>query len=545
VWPALIAAVFALSRRQRTRCALDVSSRSHDIWLRRCAAAILLLTAASFVWSVVDTDSSPQPAYFSTLTRAWELGVGALLALAVAEVKGIPVRVRAIATWVGLAAILWAGVRYGDSTPFPGYHAALPVLGSALVLGGGIGAPAGGVAFLLDRRPMRFVGDISYSVYLWHWPLLILPAAYLGRPLAAYESLLVLVCAIGLAWLSYRWVEGPLRQGGTVPHKNSRALAMWPTATAAVMVAVVGLGAYAAPSTAAPAPPRDEAPAQLMASVKQAAASARAGAGLPDALTPTLTDLFGDITEPAPGCSASTAAQCFLGDATSTHTIAAWGDSHVGMWMRPLAELAAVKHYRIILFGKASCIPVDQQLFYKGKAYPQCDQFRSWALGQIRALKPERIIISGYVAQDFMDTSTGKRIPSMTGDTVSSKGSTLFRQAAERTLKQLVAIAPDVSVISDVTVLKESASTCLGSRTATRATCSVPLNIVVTDRNASWRAAAAAVGAHYVDVIPYLCDGQICPIVVGSTIVYRDQTHVTETYARALKPILARQLRLS
>ena len=162
VWPALIAVLVLLARRARS--ADDEHTR--ETVVRWSAAVIGALVVLSFIWSVWRTDDKPQMAYYSTFTRGWELGIGALLALCAGWVSRRPAALKLAATWIGLAAIVLAGTQYDDATPFPGYHAALPVVGAALVLAGGIDGPRWGARVLLDTRPMRFVGDISYSLYL-------------------------------------------------------------------------------------------------------------------------------------------------------------------------------------------------------------------------------------------------------------------------------------------------------------------------------------------------------------------------------------------
>ena len=130
------------------------------------------VTAASFAWSVHATATSPSTAYFSTFTRAWELGVGALIAVGAAHLDRVPAGVRAALAWTGLGAVVVAAVVMDDGTPFPGTAAALPVLGAAALVAFG-SAPGGpGARWLLGSPPARFVGDISYSLYLWHWPVL-------------------------------------------------------------------------------------------------------------------------------------------------------------------------------------------------------------------------------------------------------------------------------------------------------------------------------------------------------------------------------------
>ncbi len=542
LWPALVGVVALLAARRARRWAL---------------VAVAALSAASLGWSVWDTTHHAQSAYFSTFTRAWELGAGALLALTVHRLVRLGPRVRAGLTWIGLGAIATAALAYTDTTAFPGWAAALPVVGAALVLGGGAGSPRGSAALVLDRAPMRAVGDVSYSLYLVHWPLLVLPAAYVGHPLTTPQRLALVALALPLAWLSYRFVETPLRHPRVTradqvarPH-TARSLLMWPAAPALVVAVALGLGSYASASAAAPARTLTSSatsPAALRADVLAAGAAARAGEPLPAGLGVQLTSLGGDVTEPAAGCWADTAAAtshrlCAVGDVSSSRTIVAWGDSHLGMWLTPLSDLAGRAGYRLVVLAKSSCLPVDVGVWSDGRDYTECDAYRSWALRQIARLHPDKVVVAGYVAQDLVDRGTGRRVAARSGGTASREGSELFRDGALRTMERLRTLTDDVTVLSDDTVLPRHAASCLGSRAATLATCAQRVDPVAADRDASWAGAAALTGARYVDLLPWLCDDRTCPLVVGGRVVYRDQGHVTRTYATRLEPVLAALLR--
>ena len=175
VWPALLLVLVLVARRRA-------------LPKRLVFGVLLAVTVASFVWSVVSTSSDPLAAYFSTPARAFELGLGALIALVASEVAARwSALVRGLVCGGGLALIAVACVFYGDETPFPGWAAAVPVVGSALVLLAGAGGTAheGAVQPLPIRAlgvlPMRTVGDWSYSLYLWHWPVLIIAQRMAGR----------------------------------------------------------------------------------------------------------------------------------------------------------------------------------------------------------------------------------------------------------------------------------------------------------------------------------------------------------------------------
>ena len=146
------------------------------------------------------TATNPAAAYFVTTTRAWEFAAGGLLALAGDR---RPAHGRALA-WLGLAAIGLAAARYSPSTAFPGIAAALPVAGTLAVIWARVP--------VLSFPSLLFLGDISYSVYLWHWPLRTLAPYATGRPVDTTTTLMVLMLTLLLAWLSTRFIEDPVRR---------------------------------------------------------------------------------------------------------------------------------------------------------------------------------------------------------------------------------------------------------------------------------------------------------------------------------------------
>src|SRR5262249_48095422 len=150
-------------------------------------------------------------AFFSLPSRAWELIAGALIAFGVVALERMPTAVARALTWCGLAAIVWSMFAYSATTQFPGTAALVPVLGTACVLMGGCVAHRGGAAVLLDRKPMQFVGGISYAWYLWHWPVIVLVPFAVGHALSTTQNLALAGVSGVLAFLTMLVVERPIR----------------------------------------------------------------------------------------------------------------------------------------------------------------------------------------------------------------------------------------------------------------------------------------------------------------------------------------------
>ncbi len=299
VWPALLSIVlFGVAIRRRRR---QAGRRQH----RRLLLVVVLLAAVSLGYSVHLTATLPPAAYFSPLTRAWELGLGAALAVGASTLGRVPPAGKLVMGWTGLLAIAVAAILFSDRTPFPGSAALLPTIGTALVIGAGIGNrhPRLAVGRLLALRPMRIVGDRSYAFYLWHWPVLILAAAYVGHELSVGVQLGLLAGAFLLSCVSYALVENPIRR--RFRSRSATGVVFTVSMAAVLGTAVLSLGAldraqqrFEAPAASAAV----VAPAMLAVSnqtqagtlpeVVAAVQAARRGEPIPSGLRPSIHRLW-------------------------------------------------------------------------------------------------------------------------------------------------------------------------------------------------------------------------------------------------------------
>jgi peptidoglycan/LPS O-acetylase OafA/YrhL len=244
---------------------------------------------ASLITSVVITKGHPGAGYYLPYSRFWEISAGALLALAGSRFDMIPNMVRAVGGWIGLVAVIASAVMFSESTIFPGYAALLPVAGTVFMLIAG-NAKFGPVS-LLSLEPLQSLGARSYSLYLWHWPLLVLAEARFGTPSAWGKAWLV-VAALVLSAISYRAIEQPIRHNTWLSAVSIRSLSAAGVAVALSLSAVVVLFAVA---------PKIDAGAMQMAEMeaaREAAISGDSGSGqsvLP-AVKPVNVLLLGDST---------------------------------------------------------------------------------------------------------------------------------------------------------------------------------------------------------------------------------------------------------
>jgi len=200
VYPALFVAAVLTLRRLSLRTALTI---------------LLVVVVVVSLWVSVSSSHVGQlGAYYLPFARAWELAVGALVAVCTETWRRIPHHFGAALSWVGLAGILWSAAEISLRIPYPGAIAILPVASAALVIIGGTSAPSWGAESLLGLAVFRSIGRVSYSWYLWHWPFLAIAAArahtsVLASPLG--KNLVLATLALGLSYLTYRFVEQPVR----------------------------------------------------------------------------------------------------------------------------------------------------------------------------------------------------------------------------------------------------------------------------------------------------------------------------------------------
>ncbi len=175
----------------------------------------------SYLLSIAQTSSNPAAAYFSPFTRAWELALGALIAVNTTWLKRLPVQLATAVTWLGLVAIVYAAFNFNSQTAYPGSLVAIPVVGAGLIIAGGVAVPRSGTEVVLGLAPCRWLGKISYSLYLWHWPILVIAAEHAGKNTLPFShNILPILVAVLASVATYRWVENPIRHSRLSPRRS-------------------------------------------------------------------------------------------------------------------------------------------------------------------------------------------------------------------------------------------------------------------------------------------------------------------------------------
>lgn len=543
VCPFVIAAALLACRRKRVGgIVVDAAAK------RRVGLLLACGVAASFAFSLHATAVDPLGAYFSTMARAWELGVGALLAVCSAPLARLPGR--ALMSWVGVLGILIAAVVFGPGTPFPGLAALLPVMSTALVLLGGLGSsPSRGAVLVLGRQPFRLVGDVSYSFYLWHWPVLALAMDYERRPLPLAINLLLLSGAFLISVLTYRFFENPIRRSMRLA-RPSRALTLYP-ATIALAVAAACVGIQWVHATISSR--HDTAQPQLFLGPSSALAASRVGPAMSTADSLSVRAIAASVTAshaklavptglvPAPEnlahsyfgfehCSTrqhqTSADICTFGDAAATRTLVVFGDSHAEMWIPALTYLGTTQRWRVMPITKPGCEP---QLT-TGTSPPsslanECHRWYAWALRQITRLKPRAVVV-------------GQALATMVGQSDAFQRSAYGGLANE--LADLRRLTPATVLIQDIPSQPHSPVDCLLAAGATLGSCGYPRTEADEAIDAHIRSIAGSHGTGYFRTLQWFCYDRTCPAVVGDIVVIQARAgHVTAVYARELRSAFA------
>ncbi|WP_341719329.1 acyltransferase family protein [Micromonospora sp. FIMYZ51] len=520
-WPLLLVGVAWWARRRAS-----AGSR----FRAGALGAVAVVGLASFAWSVFLVETDPGRAYFVTTGRVWELAIGALLALAPLRLPGA---LAPVLGWAGVGAIAGSAMLLDTSSAFPGLLAVPATVGTALVIAAGTTHRYGPVA-LLRLRPMQFVGGISYTLYLWHWPLLVAFTVGMDDPGFTAPAAAVAL-AVLLAYLTSRLVERPLW--------HSRKLSVRPRAALAVGLACTVLsGCGGVVFQVATAPDRGDNPAVW--DMQGAAAldvddAERAGAPVDraDQIVPDPRVARDDLpTIYADDCHASKeetrVRRCTYGGATPTATVVLIGDSHAAQWAPALQAIGQRRNWKLITYTKSSCPYLDIVVAESDKPYHDC---RTWNQAVRRAVaedRPDLIVTSSFNYSAYSD-----------GGVLSGRQNrTALVESMRRTWRELSSLAP-VVVLRDSPAPRIDIADCVSGNRTRLTACAVSRDEALAGIGPlQVEAAQGAQGVHLIDLTEAICPTDRCAAVIGDVLVYRDTNHLTATYVRTLAPRLDEQL---
>ncbi|WP_027052257.1 acyltransferase family protein [Mesorhizobium erdmanii] len=496
-------------------------------WLhpgRRMAMVVIGVAGlASFAACLWLTSLSPAWAFYFSPLRAWEFAAGGLATLAPAALLRHRPWLGAAQGWLGLALIAIAYLCLSEDLPFPGWYAALPVAGTVLVLLAGTGddnvaaGPTGWQALVpasvLSLPPLQWVGALSYSLYLWHWPVIVY-AGMLASDLTILQRLFCGALALLLAFLTYHLIENPGRRFGWL------TAGKWALAPA---VALTGLGVAVAYANAHLAT-RNIDPAQR--GIEQAAEQP----SIARALDKNCLLDFHTVT-PKP---------CTFGPNDAAHTIVLFGDSHADHWSTPLIEAASRNHTKVVTYLKSSCRASRLSTFNTvlKRDYTECDAWREQAIAEIIRRKPRLVVIS-----EFSIGNLTRDMPA-----AGRKQETARWQAGLRsTLQAFSQAGVETAVIRDTPIGDSFADSCVARALWWReapSRCDTPRAQAANDRAAAQeRAVVKSVpDTLYVDLTDRFCGPTQCHVFIGGKLAFRDRHHLATGFAETLEGPLEKAL---
>jgi peptidoglycan/LPS O-acetylase OafA/YrhL len=519
LWPLVVVAATVVARR----------------WVRGPHAlttvllvAFGLLVAVSFLWNVVSVAREDPAAYFATTTRLWELGVGGLLAVTLRYTERFRLA-RAALALAGFGAIAVGAMTLTAETPFPGTAALYPVLGTVAVIAAGRTAGVGSLTWLVDRAPVQWLGNVSYSLYLWHFPIILWFTAYAGGAPTPFESYGLLGLMLVAAAASYTFVEQPVRNAAWLRNHDRRSLVL----AAVAMLLTCALTLVLTARTNQVDRAWDELAAQIDVSTGSVYGAHAAADGEIDvfvdgatAISPNPIEAANDLeiayrTPCESALTTDTSEVCEYGDPTSDTVVGLVGDSHARMLTTPLVNLAEERGWRLVGFFHNSCPFAYEQRGYRAE---RCAALNAETMEQLRSVEPDAVITSFLGRNKFRDTNTGMR-PGVKGL------SDLWNELHD--------LGASVYVVKDVPEAKKKSQACVAENYAHPERCAVDRDRAMKRRDIVDAAAEHAPHASVIDFTDFYCGPTRCHQVVGNVLVYRDRGHLTDTFARTLEPYLA------
>jgi peptidoglycan/LPS O-acetylase OafA/YrhL len=496
-WPALI-----MLAQYRTRS-------------RRSVAVVLLgLCVVSLALCVWLTQVRQPWAFFSLPARGWEFALGGLACLLSKSELTAHIKWMRALGWVGLAAVLAAGCLYSRETKFPGYTAMMPVAGTVVALIAGASGVSSPLQTLLGSAVLQYLGRLSYSWYLWHWPVLLFTTVrfpeitWPGKLLTAAVALLV-------AHVTFLLVEKPVRFAPFLMARPALSLSL------ALFIPLSGLTAAHFVERATYRSLASSGQKPLWAAAEDFRTLFKAHCLTPAGVARLL--------------------QCEYGDRESNTVAVLFGDSHAEHWFPAIERIANEKHWRLVTLLKSSCpaARVDVYSVTLKRMDTECSAWREAALKRIAQLHPYAVIlaesdapVAGYPIKP------GGRPPIPAQEWEDGLRSTL-RDLDSQGLKTLV--------ITDVPRAEFDVPICL-SRAAAHSwatqACLLPRDLALNEdaRRAEASAVSSVGSARFADFADRFCAGSLCQSVIGGQVVYRDSNHMTSAFARGFAPSLEREI---
>ncbi len=503
VWPLLIALGMGLwegASRPRGTAALKYVF----------VGVFLLSLALSLYW----TWHAPRMAFYMVPARAWQFALGALTFLLVGSPAfrsrhRLPAaRVMRFAGWLGLAMILAVAWLIDGQVPYPGVWALLPTVGAALVLAAGGDGQVRGVGQVLTVRPLQAIGRVSYSWYLWHWPVLLLGATLVDIR-SPWNRLVLVALSLLIAAVSYHFFETPIRRARRLLAKPRMAV----FAGIALMI-VAGSLALRWQSAALV---RIGSPQQLRYETANFDAPAIYGMGCDDWYHSARVKV------------------CAFGDPHASHTAIAIGDSVALQWFPAFRQLFDRPGWRLLVITKSSCPMVNVPIFYSriGRMYTECTIWRDAAIAEATKREPDVLIMGSSYTYHYTQAQ--------------------WVDGTRSVLERLAPASKQLYIIRSTPTLPFNGPNCVAPRSwlyrklAGSRRCTAPAGSPRGREVFAWLKTAAQPfhNVHTIDMTRAICPGGVCRAQLNGRLTFRDEQHLTASFAKSLAPAMGNLLDLS
>ena len=517
------------------------------------------LTVASFVYAIVAHQDNQATAYYDSFARAWELLLGALVGALVAHIRW-PMRLRTAAATIALAAVVSCGALIDGVKEFPGPWALVPVGATMLMIlaGANVQRHPGDTDRmplpnrLLAARPLVALGAMAYSLYLWHWPLLIFWLSYTGHRRANFfEGTAVLLVSGLLAYLTTRLVEDPLRYPAAADAASQAAVpatpsaSVWsslrrPTMALGSMVVLLGVTLTATSFTwRQHVTVLRAAGKELSVLNPQDYPGARAlteNVRVPTLpMRPTVLEVKEDLpASTRDGCISDfvnpAVVNCSYGDLAATRTIALAGGSHAEHWLPALDLLGQLHHFKVVTYLKMGC-PLSTEevplIMGNNAPYPQC---REWVQRTVNKLIVDR--------PDYVFTTTTRPWNIKSGDVMPATYIGIWQSLSDNNIAILG--------MRDTPWLVKNGkpfdpADCL-AKGGNAQSCAVKRSDVLSDHNQTLDFVAQFPLLKVLDMSNAICRADVCRPVEGNVLIYHGAHHLDPTYVRTMTNELGRQI---
>src|ERR1700730_311257 len=495
LWPVLVWVGFRLFRSRHGLCKF-----------------LALISALSLVACIWLTRTNQPWAFFGSPARAWEFGLGGIASLMPATLLANR-STKSIASWTSLMVLLGAAVLFTPGQAVPGARALVPVLATAtLLVTGAAGVPVG-AARLLAHPVLQWFGRLSYSWYLWHWPLLVYAGVFFPRN-SGYGRVLVAIVSLLAAFLTYRTVENPIRIHRSLIRRPVFTLCL--AAGLSLLSVSICLFSHRLSQKSALMPRQR----MLLAVTEET--------------SPVSRECMSTFRE-------SQVRECVFGDRSAATTATLFGDSHAAHWLPALEQIAHERKWKLVTFLKASCPTADVPVYNPRleRVETECAEWRSAALERIIKLGPDLMVISNSAGYIKTTNSTGG---------YSTTSVTEWQEGTRRTVAALDRAAIPTMVLYDVPVQRIDVPTCLSRVLAHRwypegwCTSSRAEALDSQVLQAEQAAVSGLRNVRLLDFSDVFCDVSVCKVEIQGEPIYRDRGHLNSAFARKLAPLLSEKL---